>query len=94
MTLAVNLPIYLAAGSIHLPRFNPIQFLNTVKAQKPSAFPAQPAMIESLVWNPTLAKYGFPPSIPIGPSGLPCRRRFWKIMNEKPGGESSRVRPH
>jgi long-chain acyl-CoA synthetase len=57
MTLAVNLPIYLAAGSIHQPRFDPIQFLNSVKAQKPSAFPAQPAMIESLVWNPTLAKY-------------------------------------
>jgi long-chain acyl-CoA synthetase len=58
MTLAVNLPIYLAAGSIHMPRFDPIQFLNTVKAQKPSAFPAHPAMIESLVWNPTLTKYG------------------------------------
>jgi long-chain acyl-CoA synthetase len=58
MTLAVNLPIYLAAGSIHQPRFDAIQFLNTVKAQKPSAFPAQPAMIESLVWNPTLTKYG------------------------------------
>ncbi len=57
MTLAVNLPIYLAGSSIHQPRFDPIQFLNTVKAQKPSAFPALPAMIESLVWNPTLGKY-------------------------------------
>jgi long-chain acyl-CoA synthetase len=57
MTLAVNLPIYLGAGSIHQPRFDPVQFLNTVKAQQSSAFPAQPNMIESLVWNPTLAKY-------------------------------------
>jgi len=57
LTLAVNLPIYLAGSSIHQPRFDPIQFLNTVKAQRPSAFPAQPAMIESLVWNPTLGKY-------------------------------------
>jgi long-chain acyl-CoA synthetase len=74
MTLAVNLPVYLAAGSIHQPRFDPIQFLNTVKAQKPSAFPAQPAMIDSLVWNPTLTKYGIS-SIhtywSIGPSLLP-----------------------
>ncbi|NWF53215.1 MAG: AMP-binding protein [Syntrophaceae bacterium] len=57
MTLAVNLPVYLASGSIHQPRFDPLQFLNTVKALQPTAFPAQPAMIESLVWNPTLAKY-------------------------------------
>jgi len=57
MTLGVNLPIYLGAGSIHQPRFDPIQFLNSVKAQQPTAFPAQPNMIESLVWNPTLAKY-------------------------------------
>jgi long-chain acyl-CoA synthetase len=57
MTLGVNLPIYLGAGSIHQPRFDPIQFLNTVKAQQPTVFPAQPDMIESLVWNPTLPKY-------------------------------------
>jgi long-chain acyl-CoA synthetase len=57
MTLAVNLPIYLAAGAIHQPRFDPVQFLNTVKAQEPSAFPAEPSMIEAMVWNPTLAKY-------------------------------------
>ena len=57
MTLAVNLPIYLAAGSVHQPRFDPIQFLNTVKAEEPSAFPALPSMVEALVWNPTLEKY-------------------------------------
>ncbi len=57
MTLAVNLPIYLAAGAIHQPRFDPIQFLNTVKAQGPSAFPALPSMVEALVWNPTLDRY-------------------------------------
>jgi long-chain acyl-CoA synthetase len=57
MTLAVNLPIYLAAGSVHQPRFDPIQFLNTVKAQKPSAFPAVPSMVEALVSNPTLDRY-------------------------------------
>jgi long-chain acyl-CoA synthetase len=57
MTLAVNLPVYLGAGSIHQPRFDPIQFLNTVKTQRPSAFPALPSMIEALVWNPTLAKH-------------------------------------
>jgi long-chain acyl-CoA synthetase len=57
MTLAVNLPVYLGAGSIHQPRFDPIQFLNTVKAQRPSVFPGLPSMIEALVWNPTLANY-------------------------------------
>ena len=57
MTLAVNLPIYLAAGAIHQPRFDPIQFLNTAKVHAPSAFPAVPSMIEAMVWNPTLAKY-------------------------------------
>ncbi len=71
MTLAVNLPIYLAGGAIHQPRFDPIQFLNTVKAQEPSAFPAIPSMIEAVAWNPTLAKYkvsGIKSYWSIGPS--------------------------
>jgi long-chain acyl-CoA synthetase len=57
LTLTMNLPIYLAAASIHQPRFDPTQFLNSVKAYQPSIFPAESSMIESLAWNPYLAKY-------------------------------------
>jgi len=58
LTMGMNLPIYWAAGSIHQPRFDPLQFLPAVKTHRPTFFPARPSMIEALAWNPQLAKYG------------------------------------
>ena len=57
MTLAMNLPIYLAGMSIHLPQFEMAQFLSAVRKLQPSFFPASPSMIESLSTNPEIMKY-------------------------------------
>ncbi len=57
ITLGMNLPIFSAAMSIHLPQFEIIQVLNTFKKLRPSFFPAQPDMIERLSTIPEIAKY-------------------------------------
>ena len=57
MTLAMNLPIYLAGMSIHLPQFEMGQVLSAVRKHRPSFFPASPPMIESLSTYPEITKY-------------------------------------
>ena len=57
MTLAMNLPIYLAGLSIHLPQFEMGQVLSAVRKHRPSFFPALPSMIESLSTYPEITKY-------------------------------------
>jgi long-chain acyl-CoA synthetase len=57
MTLAMNLPIYLAGMSIHLPQFEMGQVLSAVRKHRPSFFPASPSMIESLSTYPEIMKY-------------------------------------
>jgi len=57
MTMAMNLPVYLAAASIHLPRFDLKQVLSAVRKHRPSFFPALPSMIETLSSDPGIAKY-------------------------------------
>ena len=57
MTMGMNLPIFSAAMSIHLPQFEIIQVLSTFKKHRPSFFPAQPAMIERLSTNPDIVKH-------------------------------------
>jgi len=48
MTLAMNLPIYLAATAVHQPQFEVTQVLSLIKKSRPTFFPASPPMIESL----------------------------------------------
>jgi long-chain acyl-CoA synthetase len=57
MTMGMNLPIFSAAMSIHLPQFEIIQVLSTFKKHRPSFFPAQPTMIERLSTTPDIAKH-------------------------------------
>ena len=57
MTMGMNLPIYLAAMTIHLPRFETLQVLSAVKKHHPSFFPALPSMIETLSSYPNAAEY-------------------------------------
>lgn len=52
MTLAMNLPIYLAAIAIHQPQFEVTQILSLIKKRRPTFFPASPSMIESLANYP------------------------------------------
>lgn len=54
MTLCMNLPIHLAAMSIHLPRFEINQVLSAFKKHPPSLFPALPSMIELLASYPEI----------------------------------------
>ncbi|MDH4264832.1 MAG: AMP-binding protein [Deltaproteobacteria bacterium] len=57
MTMGMNLPIFFAAMSIHVPQFEIIQVLSMFKKHRPSFFPAQPTMIERLSTNPDIAKH-------------------------------------
>ena len=57
MTLGMNLPIFSAAMSIQLPKFEILQVLSMFKKQAPSFFPAHPAMIEKLSVPPDIAKH-------------------------------------
>lgn len=67
-TLSMNLPIFLGAGSIYLPRYEMAQVLSTAKSHPLSFFPAFPNMIEHLANYPDLAKYR-----------IPAIRTFWSI---------------
>jgi long-chain acyl-CoA synthetase len=58
MTMGMNLPIYLAAKAIHLPRFETLQVLSAIKKHHPSFFPASPSMIETLSTYPQPDKNG------------------------------------
>ncbi len=57
MTMGMNLPIFAAGLSIHLPQFEIIQVLSAFKKHRPSFFPADPNMIEKLSTIPEIAKY-------------------------------------
>jgi long-chain acyl-CoA synthetase len=59
MTLAMNLPTYLAAMSVSLPRFEIGQVLSAVRKHRPSFFPALPSMVDSLARDPDISKYKF-----------------------------------
>ena len=48
MTMAMNLPIYMAATAVHQPQFEVTQVLSLIKKSRPTFFPASPSMIESL----------------------------------------------
>jgi len=61
MTMAMNLPIYLAAGSIHLPRFELKQVLSAVRNHRPSFFPALASMIETVSSDPGTTGRKIPP---------------------------------
>ena len=67
-TLAMNLPIFLGASSIYLPRYELAQVLSMAKSHPISFFPALPKMIEHLATYPDLAKYR-----------IPAIRTFWSI---------------
>jgi long-chain acyl-CoA synthetase len=52
LTLAMNLPIHLAAMAIYQPQFEVTQVLVLIKKHRPTSFPATPSMIESLAHYP------------------------------------------
>ena len=52
MTLAMNLPIYLAGMSIQQPKFEEAQVITAFKKTHPSLFPALPFMIQPLTNHP------------------------------------------
>jgi long-chain acyl-CoA synthetase len=56
LTLAVSLPIYLAALSVQLPQFDPGRAMGAIQKHRPSFFPAFPSMIESLANRPLFGK--------------------------------------
>jgi long-chain acyl-CoA synthetase len=74
MTLGMNLPIHLAAMSIHLPRFEMTQVLQAIKKHGTSFFPALPSMIESFSTYPDIDKHKV--------SGI---KIFWSTGKALPG---------
>ncbi len=57
LTMAMNLPVYLGAFSVHQPQFETHPVLTLVKKLQPSFFPASPKMIEYLATYLHLEKY-------------------------------------
>jgi len=74
MTLGMNLPIHLAAMSIHLPRFEMTQVLPAIKKHRTSVFPAFPSMIESFSTYPDINRHKV--------SGI---KIFWSTGKALPG---------
>jgi long-chain acyl-CoA synthetase len=67
-TLSMNLPLFLGAGSVYLPRYELPQVLSMAKSHPLSFFPAFPNMMEHLSTYPDLAKYR-----------IPAIKTFWSI---------------
>ena len=57
MTDCVNYAVAIAATQIVLPRFDPDQVLETIRAHKPSLFPGAPTMFMALNNHPRIAEY-------------------------------------
>jgi long-chain acyl-CoA synthetase len=87
MTLAMNLPVYLAAMGIHLPRFETTQVLAAIKKHRPSFFPASPYMIEPLSTYPEIDKEKVSVVKIYGSVGQPLSeetlQNFERIMGRK-----------
>ncbi len=48
MTLGMNLPIFLAAASVHMPQFEVNRVLTTIRKHRVSVFPVAPPMVEAI----------------------------------------------
>ena len=57
MTDCLNFAVALAATQIILPRFDPDQVLETIRAHKPTLFPGAPTMFMALNSHPRIAEY-------------------------------------
>ena len=57
MTTSMNVPIFLGAKMIILPRFNPTSVLVTIQKQKVTVFCGVPTMYASLIANPEIDKF-------------------------------------
>lgn len=57
MTDCVNYAVAVAATQIILPRFDPDQVLETIRAYKPTLFPGAPTMFMALNMHPRIAEY-------------------------------------
>ena len=57
MTDCMNYAVAIAATQIILPRFDPDQVLETIKAYKPTLFPGAPTMFMALNSHPRIAEY-------------------------------------
>jgi long-chain acyl-CoA synthetase len=57
MTTSMNVPIYLAAKMVMLPRFDPLTALETIQKHKVTVFCGAPTMYAVLLANPELGKF-------------------------------------
>ena len=89
MTMGMNLPIFSAAMSIHLPQFEIIQVLSTFKKHRPSFFLAQPDMIERLSTIPELAKYKVSSAKTFWSMGGPLPEEVLQALERKVGRKVS-----
>ena len=89
MTMGMNLPIFSAAMSIHLPQFEIIQVLATFKKHRPSFFLAQPNMIERLSTIPEIAKYKVSSAKAFWSMGGPLPEEVLQALERKVGRKVS-----
>lgn len=57
LTLGMNLPLYLAAKSVHLPQFETKRAFSMIRKYRPTFFPAAPWMIEQLAADGQAGKF-------------------------------------
>lgn len=57
MTVAMNLPLYLGATAILVPRFDIDDFIKTLNKTRPTIFPGVPTIYVAIVNHPEIAKY-------------------------------------
>jgi long-chain acyl-CoA synthetase len=86
MTTSMNVPIYLAAKMVILPRFDPITALESIQKHKITVFCGVPTMYAALLANPELSKFDLT-SIRLCISGAsPLPPQIQKKFMETTGG--------
>jgi len=89
LTLAMNLPIHLAAVIVPLPRFDVQQALSLIRKHRLSFFPAWHSMIESLSYHPEAAKSKVSPVKISWSIGEPLLEEHLHKFEQRIGGKVS-----
>lgn len=87
MTSGMNLSVYMGSTNILLPRFDLEEMLETIKKEKPTAFPGVPTMYVALTNHPKAQEYGID-SIRVCNSGsAPMPLELMKEFETKTGAK-------
>lgn len=72
MTCSMNLPVVMGLTMILVPRFNPDEVLEVIKAHQPTIFPGVPTMFTAIVNHPRVEEYNVACIRDTISGGAPC----------------------